>query len=164
MMSRSDILPYCNETRRKRTKSVACHVTYDGCGFRVSVDIVNKLAIALFHRPASHFHAVSKQAVLRSEFIGEKNGSFQFFETGQALIDLLDDGVIKSLYFRVLDKLSARGKGNLVVAGPVFQQGKIWGDEYGWELALIPNNDGFGDKGVVLQRILDRLGRDKFPA
>src|SRR5262249_39068249 len=50
--------PYCNESGRKRTKSVARDVIHDGRGFRVSVDIIDELAITLFHGAAPYFHAV----------------------------------------------------------------------------------------------------------
>src|SRR5215469_2701681 len=128
MMRGSDMLLIVMKPGTNRTKSVARDMTHDGGGFRVSVDIVNELAVALFDGTPAHLHAVSEHAILRSKFIREENGSFQLFKTGKVLIDFLDDAVIEGLHVRMLDQLRAGGEGDLVVAGPVFEQWEIWGD------------------------------------
>src|SRR5881392_687359 len=38
----------------------------------------------------------------------------------------------------------------------------MWRNQRGREFVLVAKNDGFGDEGIVLKRVLDRLGSNKF--
>src|ERR1700758_2056599 len=161
-MSGSDMLLIVMKPGANRTKSVARDVTHNGRGFRVSIDFVNEAPVTFFDGAPAHLHAVGEHAILRSEFIRKENGSFQLFETGQVLIDFLDDAVVERLHVGMLDQLRAGGEYDLMIARPVFEQREIWSYEHGRKLALIAHNDGLRDHGIVLQGILNRLGRDKF--
>src|SRR5246127_2946811 len=141
-MSGSDMLLIVMKPGANRTKSVSRDMTHDGRrSFRVSVDFVNEIPVTFFDGAPAHLHAVGEHAVLRSEFIRKENGSFQLFETGQVLIDFLDDAVVEGLHVRMLDQLRAGGKYDLMIARPVFEQREIWSDEHGRKLALIAHND-----------------------
>src|ERR1700731_2148271 len=164
MMRGSDMLLIVMKPGANRTKSVARDLTHNGRGFRMSVDFVNKVPVTFFDGAPAHLHAVGQHAILRSEFIRKENGSFKLFKTGKILIDFFDDTVVERLHVGMLDQLRAGGEGDLMIARPVFEQREIWSDEHGRELALIAHNDGLRDQGIVLQGILDRLGRDKFAA
>src|SRR5579864_60651 len=97
-MSGSDMLLIVMKPGANRTKSVAGDVTYNGRGFRVSIDFVNEVPVTFFDGAPAHLHAVSEHAILRSEFVREENGSFKLFKTGKILIDFLDDAVVESLH------------------------------------------------------------------
>src|SRR6201981_2397381 len=163
-MSWSDMLLIVMKPGANRTKSVSRDMTHDGRGFRVSIDFVNEAPVPFSDGAPAPLHAVGEHAILRSEFIRKENGSFKLFKTGKILIDFFDDAVIEGLHVGMLDQLRAGGEGDLLIARPVFEQREIWSDEHSRELALIAHNDGFRDQGIVLQRVLNRLGRDKFAA
>src|SRR5438270_1786299 len=38
----------------------------------------------------------------------------------------------------------------------------MWRNQRGREFVLVAKNDGFGDEGIVLKRVLNRLGSNKF--
>src|SRR5437899_11791561 len=38
----------------------------------------------------------------------------------------------------------------------------MWRNQRGREFVLVAKNDGFGDEGIVIKRVLDRLGSNKF--
>src|SRR6202023_4256697 len=68
------------------------------------------------------------------------------------------------LDFGVGNQFSAGSKGNPVGARPIFELRKVGREDDSSELALVTDDRGSPHQGVELERILDGLRRDEFPA
>ena len=89
---------------------------------------------------------------------------FSFSKRARFCVDALDDAVVERLHLGMGDQFRARSEGNIVCPRPFFQRSKVGGDDDGGELALVAKDGGGTDERIQLERILDRLRRDKLAA
>src|ERR1039458_4687747 len=134
------------------------------CGFRLSVEVVDLAAVAVFDYAAAQFHGGGKSAVLGGEFVRDEENAFQLFESREILIGIFRDCFIKYLDLRVGDEFGARRESYVVFAGPVFQQREVRRDDDKSKLAFVANDGRVSDQGVEFQRVFNGLRSDELSA
>src|SRR5215469_5830508 len=128
---------------------------------RFSVHLFDYHAITLFDGAAFQLHAGGQGAVVGGKLFRDQQYALQLLEARQVFVQLRYNALIQRLHLVMANQFLARSKLYFVVARPVLEQGEIWQDQHGRELALVAQDHRFGNQGVVLQGVLERLWSDE---